>query len=84
MDSIESKVKVVFSAVFDVTIDSLPSNFSYGEYEAWDSLNQMNIILALEEEFCITFSDSEVQDMLSYATVLKIIKEKEQFPECCI
>ena len=47
MDSIESKVKVVFSAVFDVTIDSLPSNFSYGEYEAWDSLNQMNIILAL-------------------------------------
>lgn len=36
----------------------------------WDSLKHMNLVLALEEEFSVRFTDDEIMSMLSVQRIL--------------
>ena len=42
----------------------------------WDSLMQLNLISAIEQEFQITISDEEAIDLNSFAVALQLIREK--------
>ncbi len=52
-----------------VNEDSSPDNI-----ETWDSLNQMNLVLALEEEFELRFTDEQIVAMLDVRTVLATLE----------
>ena len=54
-----------------ITYDSSPDNI-----ETWDSLKHMNLIVALEEEFCVEFTDDEIVDSMNYALILNILESK--------
>ena len=58
-------------AEIDITDESSPDNI-----ESWDSLKHMNLIIALEEEFEVTFTDNEIFKMMNYASIKSIIIEK--------
>ena len=47
----ENRVKKVIAEILDIEINSINDNTSPETVESWDSLKQMNIIVALEEEF---------------------------------
>ena len=57
-------------------MEQLNEDSSPDTVENWDSLKHMNLILALEEEFNITFSDEEIVEMLSVKIIVKTLKEK--------
>jgi len=61
----------------DVPVGQLNGDSSPETVENWDSLKHMNLILALEEEFNITFSDVEIVEMLSVKIIVKTLKEKD-------
>lgn len=42
----------------------------------WDSLAQLNLILALEQEFQVTVSDDEVMDLNSFEVALQLVEDK--------
>lgn len=42
----------------------------------WDSLAQLNLILAIEQEFRISISDEETVDLNSFDAALHLIEEK--------
>ena len=42
----------------------------------WDSLMQLNLVSAIEQEFQITLSDDEAIDLNSFATALAIVQGK--------
>jgi len=42
----------------------------------WDSLMQLNLISAIEQEFQVTFTDDEAADLNSFAAVLAVLQEK--------
>ena len=44
--------------------------------ESWNSLNHLNLILALENEFDIELSIDETVKMLDYLSIVKIIESK--------
>ena len=44
-------------------------------YEKWDSLKNLNLLLALEEEFKIKFSSIQTTKMLDFKSVLKYINK---------
>lgn len=72
----ENKIKKVMASVFGID-ESLISDDSTSEtIEEWDSLRQMNLILALEEEFGITFTDNETLETLSFRQFVEVIKSK--------
>lgn len=42
----------------------------------WDSLMQLNLISAIEQEFGVTISDEDAVDMNSFESALGILNEK--------
>ncbi len=72
----ENRVKKVIAEILDIEISSINDNTSPETVESWDSLKQMNIIVALEEEFDIEFSDEDIVEMLNFRLICEAIKEK--------
>ncbi len=66
----------IISIIMEVPIEELNKESSPDNIEKWDSLKHMNLILALEEEFNIAFSDEEIVEMLSVEIIVEILKEK--------
>ena len=50
-DNIENRIKNVIGAALSIPIDDINENSSAENIENWDSLKQINLVLALEEEF---------------------------------
>ena len=69
-------MKNVMSAVFAVSRNQINNESSPDTIEAWDSLKHMNLIIALEEEFKIQFTDEDTLQMLNYLLIKTIIIEK--------
>ena len=72
----ENRIKKVMSDILNIDVSSINDNTSPENVESWDSLKQMNIIVALEEEFDIEFNDEEIGEMLNYRLILEVLKEK--------
>jgi acyl carrier protein len=70
----ENRVKKVIAEILDIEISSINDNTSPETIESWDSLKQMNIIVALEEEFDIEFSDEDIVEMLNFRLICEAIK----------
>ena len=65
----QAKVLNVVSEVLGVPVDDLTDDSSPESIESWDSLKHMNLVLALEEEFGIRFSDEQIVAMLSIRAI---------------
>ena len=72
----EQKIKNVMASVFKVDLSDINEDASPDSLENWDSLGHMNLVVALEEEFNITFQEDEIIEMLNYKLVREIIKNK--------
>lgn len=55
---------------------SLDENCSQKNCAAWDSMNQLNLVIELEMEFGISLEPEEIGRMVDYASVLEIVKTK--------
>lgn len=64
--------------VFKTTlgIETVPAGLSQKNCEAWDSVNHLNLILALEAEFGVTFEPEEIAAMQDLETVKKQLAAK--------
>ena len=71
----ENRIKKVMSEVLGIDEASISDNTSPENVESWDSLKQMNIIVALEEEFDIEFNDEDIIEMLNFKLIYEIVKE---------
>ncbi len=71
-----NRVAEVMAAVFDLPVSEISSAMALGHSKNWDSLKQLNLIMALEEEFSVSFTDEEVSDMISFPLILEVISEK--------
>lgn len=43
---------------------------------AWDSMNQLNLVIELEMEFGISLEPEEIGRMVDYQSMLEIVKSK--------
>jgi len=71
----EKKLKEVLSKVFKVGLEMIDEDASPDTVENWDSLRHMNLVLALEEEFAIEFTDDQVVEILSYKLIKIVLQE---------
>ncbi len=72
----KDKVKKIIASVFNLEVDSIKDDASPDNILNWDSLNHMNLIVSLEEEFNIRFTDEEISDMLNLELIVYTIKQK--------
>ena len=65
------------SQVFDVPKESINNDSSPDTIDNWDSVNHMNLVLALEQAFGISFEPDEIIEMMNFELVLVILRDKE-------
>ena len=75
-NAVEDRIKNVMSAVFEIPVNKIKENASQDTIELWDSLKHMNLIVAIEEEFEIEFTDNEYLEMLNFLIIKEIIISK--------
>lgn len=78
MDSvlIEQKLKDIFMNLFFLKLDDIHSKLSPDDVSNWDSMQHLNLVLAVEQEFAISISPEESNQMLNFGIILLLIKEK--------
>ncbi len=74
----ESKIKEIMANLFEISVDQIDNLSSPDTIEKWDSLNHLNLVVILEEEFNITLTEEQIGEMLNYSLVVEIVKEHLQ------
>lgn len=75
MIATESKLKQVLADVFGVDAATVGEESSVDSIAAWDSLNHLNLVLALEEQFGVSFSEEQIVEMMNYPLVKAVLEE---------
>lgn len=73
--TMEDRIKAVMAAVFDMKIEDIDDEASPDTIPNWDSLHHMNLIVALEEEFGVTFNEEDISNMLNYQLIRLTLSE---------
>lgn len=71
----EENIKIVMANVLGIDATKITEDASPDTIDEWDSLKHMNLVLALEEEFDVVFSDEQIIDMLNYKLICVVVRE---------
>jgi acyl carrier protein len=71
----EQKILDILKRVFN--LDTVDKTCSQLTCEKWDSLNHLNLIVELEDEFDMEFEPEEIAEMKSFEAVKKTIEAKQ-------
>ena len=75
-NKLEERIKDVMSAVFEKPVDHFKEDSSPDTIETWDSLKHMNLIVALEKEFKVQFSDDNITELINMKLITSVLMEK--------
>lgn len=73
---VKARVFKIVSQVFKTPLDQVSEESSPDSIATWDSLEYMNLILALEEAFQVQFNAEEIGEMQNVGLILLVLKEK--------
>jgi acyl carrier protein len=74
----ENKIKKIFSKIIGIKENLIKSNTSPRNTKKWDSLAHMNLVMGLEKQFKIQFTDDEITEMLNFELIVQIIMDKKK------
>ena len=75
MPNNDTRLKQVLANVFGEKSENISEGSSMDTIENWDSLRHLNLILALEEEFEVSFDEEETINIVSYLLVKTVLEE---------
>ena len=76
MSDIDQRIKSVLSVVFGIDEKEINEDSANDNIEAWDSLNHMTMVVALEEEFELEFDEDDIENLLNFKLIRIIVEEK--------
>ncbi len=74
--NIEQTVKDLMAIVLNIDAADIDDSTSMDNTPGWDSANHISLVLALEEEFAISFEVSEFEMMTNYVDVVQVVNAK--------
>ena len=69
-------IKRVMADVLDLDVNAITDDTSMDNSPKWDSANHIQLVLALEEAFSISFDVSELESMVSFFDIVNVIQSK--------
>jgi acyl carrier protein len=72
------RIQAIASDLFGVPANKLQTSSSPETIENWDSIQHLNLVLALEERFGIQLSPEEIEQMKSLGDTATLVKSKLQ------
>lgn len=71
------KLNNIFKEVFSASEAELNSNFNKDNVDGWDSVHQLSLTSAIEDEFDIMLDAEDILEFTSYENAKKILKKYE-------
>ena len=75
-DSIDDRVRRVAADVFSLPLEQVTPAASPQSIKSWDSVQHLNLVLALEQELGIQLAPEEIERMKTIGDVIDLVKEK--------
>lgn len=69
------RLRAVFIEALDLGADVDLENLKYRDIGAWDSVGQMSLVAAIEDEFGIRLETDQVIDLNSFQAAVALVKE---------
>ncbi len=76
-----NRIRGIFSDIFQVPLEEVTAQSSPDTIPNWDSLQHLNLVLALEQEFHTQFTPEEIEQLLSVELVAALLDEKRVVTE---
>ena len=64
------------SAVFEISTGEINDESSPDTIESWDSLKHMKMVVALEEEFKVKFTDDNITELINMKLIKAVLLER--------
>jgi len=74
--NVDQTIRELMSIILNIEAASIDDGTSMDNTPGWDSANHINLILALEDEFSISFEVSEFELMVSYCDLVQVVEAK--------
>jgi acyl carrier protein len=74
--SVEHSLKLIFSTVLDYSESKITGDTSPGDVPAWDSIEHINLILAIEKEFDIMLDPTQIQMLDTFGKIQYYIQQE--------
>jgi acyl carrier protein len=72
----EDRIREILANVLKIDAKIISASFSQESFAAWDSLAQLNLVVALEREFAIEFEPDEIGAMIDFTAVVAKVGRK--------
>ena len=72
------RVAQLAADIFSVPVEQLGPGSSPDNIENWDSIQHLNLVLALEQEFDVQFTPEEIEQLLSIELIAALLEEKQK------
>ena len=72
----EERIRHIMADVLDLDPRSIDGGTAMDSVESWDSLTHINLCLGLEQDFQVSFTVPEMEAMLSYEDIVRVLAEK--------
>lgn len=69
----DERIKNIMADILDIEKDVLLDDFRPEDTTNWDSLNNLRMVTAIEEEFQIKLSMDDIKKMVSYGKIKSIV-----------
>lgn len=70
----EDKILEILKDVLD--INNIEKSINQKDCDSWDSLRHLNLVIALESSFNVSFEPEEIAEMKSFELIYKILLSK--------
>ena len=71
----EKEIKKIMAGVFFIEESSIADNASPDTIDQWDSINHLNLIVAIEEAYDIEFTEEQMTEMLNLSLVIEVTRQ---------
>ena len=73
---VESRLTPIFRDVFNDDALVVKESMTAADVPTWDSLSNINMIIAVEKAFAVKFSIKDVRNLKNVGELLELIKRK--------
>ena len=76
MSATLEQLRAIASDIFAVPANQITADSSPETVEAWDSMQHLNLVLAVEEKFGVQLSPEEIEEMKSVGAAAALVEKK--------
>ncbi len=73
--SIFEQVRNLASDIFGIPADKITAQSSPETIDNWDSMQHLNLVLAIEEKFGVQFEPEDIEEMKSIGAVAALVEK---------